>query len=193
MTRMASMNSPATSETPGPAVFVVAASSLLAQRNATRAVVKGIEPSRVDGILKALGSEQPPRNSAGYVSVWAINSSLRNYWQRMRPSDWVLFYQRGFISIAARVAYTVESRELASAIWGPGQADSLRLSLILQEVTHTWAPAWALREELGGRFLGFRPLGKDRLGHIRVTYGSIDAFVTMTVLSHRPPPKMRRS
>ena len=173
------------------ALFIVAASARLARTRAERVVVVGVERLRVDVAAADEVFVHEHRQPDGRLHVWSIRDSptLANYWGRIRPGDWMLFYQMGFITIAARVAGTVESESLASGVWGPDEAQDLRRLVAFDEVWPIWATVWPHRELIGARFLGFRRVSAEKQEAIKKAYGSIEEFVRNGLVPHKRPPR----
>jgi len=173
------------------ALFIVAASSRLARTRAERLVVSGVESLR--GAVAPTDQAFVDRNRQpdGRLHVWSIRDSptLANHWQRIRPGDWMLFYQMGFITIAARVASTVESETLASGVWGSDQGIDLRRIVAFDEVWPIWATVWPHRELIGARFLGFRRVAADRQEAIKKAHGSVEGFVRKALVPHKRLPR----
>lgn len=101
----------------------------------------------------------------------------------------MLFYQMGFITIAARVASTVESETLASGVWGSDQGIDLRRIVAFDEVWPIWATVWPHRELIGARFLGFRRVAADRQEAIKKAHGSVEGFVRKALVPHKRLPR----
>ena len=173
------------------ALFIVAASSRLARTRAERLVVLGVETLRgdVSGTDQLFVDEN--RQPDGRLHVWSVRDSptLANYWQRIRPGDWMAFYQMGFITIVARVKCTVESESVARGVWGPDEANDLRRIVAFDEVWPIWATVWPHRELIGARFLGFRRVAADKQVAIKKAYGSVESFVRKALVPHKRPPR----
>ena len=177
-------------------LFIVAASSRLARSRADRMVVEGMSTER---LLPKLNDPDDIEfvqryEYDGRLHVWSIRESPSPilHWSRMRADDWTLFYNGGFFGAVAKVAATLESRSLASAVWGTSEADELRHLVVFKDVTHVWAAAWQLRDLLGDRFLGFRRLADTRVTPLRDQFGSISNFIVTQILPHTADEDTRK-
>ncbi len=101
----------------------------------------------------------------------------------------MLFYQMGFITIAARVGATIESEAIAAGMWGRDEASDLRRIVIFDESWPIWATVWAHTDLIGSRFLGFRRAAEDRQAAIRQKHGTLDAFVRKSLIPQKRPPR----
>lgn len=173
------------------AVFIVAASSRIARNRAERLVVAGVQTLR-SGVSEADAAFLDlNRQADGRVHAWSVRDSppLAKYWAHAKPGDWMLFYQMGFITIAARVRATIESEAIAGGMWGPDEANDLRRIVIFDESWPIWASVWPHADLIGSRFLGFRRAAEDRQEAIRRKYGSVDAFVRKALIPQKRPPR----
>lgn len=174
-----------------PAVFIVAASSRLARTRAERLVVVGVQSLRRDVSTEEAAFLDLSRQADGRIHAWSIRdaSLLAKHWERARPGDWMLFYQMGFITIAARVRATIESEAIAGGMWGPGEAKDLRRIVFFDEAWPIWASVWPHANLIGSRFLGFRRVAEDRQAAIREKHGSLDAFVRKALIPKKRPAR----
>lgn len=174
-----------------PALFIVAASSRLARTRAERLVVTGVQSLRSDVASAEAAFIEMNRKSDGRLHAWSIRDApaLANYWKLAMPGDWMLFYQMGFITIAARVRATIESEAIAAGMWGPDEASDLRRIVVFDEAWPIWASVWPHSYLIGARFLGFRRVAADRQAAIREKYGSLDAFVRKVLIPQKRPPR----
>lgn len=174
------------------AIYIVAASSRLARTRAERLVVSGIAGLRDDPHPDDQAWLEQYRQPDGRLHVWSIRDTpiLAKYWARIRPGDWLLFYQMGFFTIAARVALTADSETIAGGVWGPDEAVDLRRLVIFDECWPIWATVWPHRELIGARFLGFRRVSEDRQIAIRKAHGSADVFVRKVLIPQKRPPRL---
>jgi hypothetical protein len=174
------------------AVFIVAASSRLARARAERLVVTGLASLRGDPDSDTVVWFEQNRQVDGHLHVWSVRDtpSLAKYWARIRPADWLLFYQMGFITIAARVARTLDSEAIAGGVWGPDEARDLRRLIVFDECWPIWASVWPHRDLIGARFLGFRRVAEARQEAIRVAYGSADGFARKALILQKRPPRL---
>lgn len=168
-------------------LFIVAASSRQARTRAERTVVKGIDVKTGPGARTTSELLARTRLDDGILRAWSIRASppLVSRWERVRPRDWMLFYESGFFGIAARVSEAVESPAIAALLWGQENAEDLRYVVAFDEVWPIHAEVWPHREEVGARFLGFRRSGEDRQALIRARYGSVDNFVRAQIVPHK--------
>jgi len=172
-----------------PALFIVAASSRFARGRVERVVVKGIDELRGSPSEETVALADSLRLADGRIHAWSIHTSRRfeRAWELMSMGDWMLFYQMGFFSAAARVSEHIDSPDLAAAIWGEHEAEELRRVIAFNEAHAVWAKAWPYREIVGGRFMGFRRLAEERQEQVRATYGSVEAFVRQSIIPQRSP------
>lgn len=180
------MTSPPSDE---PSLFIVAASSKFARGRVERVVVKGLDTLRGSPSAEIAALADSLRQGDGLLHAWSIRPSgnLDRAWNAMRPGDWLVFYQMGFISAAAKVAHREDSPALAAAIWGDHEAEELRRVIAFDESYATWAAIWPHREILGARFLGFRRMSDERQQALRSKYGSVDLFIRRLILTQRSP------
>jgi hypothetical protein len=176
-----------------PDVFVVAASSRVAHNRAVRTVVHGLPVAALKRVVTDPRTNEfvDGATRKGVVRLWSIRDSsgpLR-HWERIRPGDWLLFFDRGFIAIAATVADRLESPELSAAVWGGHEQEGLSHFVAFDSVTRVRAPVTGYKSELGARFLGFRRLADSRLSNIRETYGSTGEFIDTAILRFPYPGK----
>jgi hypothetical protein len=173
------------------AIYIVAASSRLARTRAERLVVSGLADLRGIPHPDDQAWLEKNRQPDGRLHIWSIRDTpaLAKYWGRIRPADWLLFYQMGFITIAARVALTLESETIAGGVWGPDEAQDLRHLVVFDECWPIWASVWPHRELVGARFLGFRRVAEDKQAAIRSAYGSAGGFVRKALIPQKRPPR----
>lgn len=171
------------------ALFIVAASSKIARGRVERVVVKGLDALRGAPTPEVVSLADSFRQGDGRLHAWSIRPStnLNRAWNEMRPGDWLVFYQMGFISAAGKVSHREDSPGLAAAVWGDHEAEDLRRVITFDETQATWAAIWPHRELLGARFLGFRRMGEERQRALREQYGSVEEFVRRYILTQRSP------
>jgi hypothetical protein len=125
------------------------------------------------------------------LHLWSVRNSAPTiqYWRSIAPGDWFLFYQMGFITIAARASTALDSQALAAVVWGRDQGEALRYMVVFGETRPVWAKVWPFREELGARFLGFRRVSPSRLDVVRQRFGSVETFVATQIVPSKRPPR----
>jgi hypothetical protein len=163
-------------------VFVVPVSARPARQRAQHVVVGGIPGDvlrdTMKGQLCAPLEDLERAHGVDRFHLWGVRATIRvrGTWNRIAPGDWFLFVSRGFLFAAARVFGTCDSKETATALWGPLDGSDFRLLVVFDEVVATDVSVWDYRPILGSRFVGFRRLSDDFRATLLRKYGSVDQF-----------------
>lgn len=161
-------------------LFIVAASSRMARGRVKRSVLDGRDSASLtrlsddDASFVAEVSDDQDR-----VRLWGVRDSprLRGTWGKLAEGDWVLFFARGFLFAAGRVARTHASSALGKTLWGDPAGAEFGLTIGFGSAVSLEVPASTYRSVLGARFLGFRQVNEEWRGAIVRRFGSVDEFI----------------
>jgi len=168
----------------GPRVFLVPSSNASAKENFDRTVLDGVSAGRIR-------EHSSVPFSADVVSVWGVVGGNEGSWRKIREGDYLLFYQDGTYTYAARVLTTEENESLGRELW-PNHAanDPWKYLIYLLDVVETEINSEALNDFAGydTSFFprGFQSYRESGVEAIQSQYGSMWRYLHQNHDQSRP-------
>jgi 5-methylcytosine-specific restriction protein B len=129
--------------------------------------------------------------SEGGVYAWGAEPGERNKpnWELMQPDDAVLCVYDSIYHFTAKVLSTVESEELARAIWGinPKTHNTWQYMYFLTKPRKVNVRLEQVVEWLSAGYRGFARIGDDKVNTIITQFGSVENFIEQKFVSPTPP------
>ncbi len=112
------------------------------------------------------------------LKVWGVKTSwYEPSWAKMRPGDYVLFYERKHFCYSAKIIIPKHNEELAKRLWHTGEYSCLFFVDSLKEIN---IPLEVINKLAGyelKKLEQFIPLHKRGLAAIEEEYGGIEKFI----------------
>jgi len=133
--------------------------------------------------IKTFLSETDKEALSGFerVYIWGNRPGRKSAWDKIRPEDWVLFYQKGRYTVAGKVFYKTHNSKLAEGIWGKEDGVTWEYVFVLTEITPIDIDAKVIQELAGYSspiVQDFHKLNQIGIDNVYQKFDSIESFLS---------------